>query len=102
MENITCQQCDKEYDFSEACRVYGDTPWLNKYCSAQCYTQATMSGNRTDDIVRLVGLKFRTFGGGIESANNPIAQATIGKPFMFAAGVDVREVVQFIEAALKG
>lgn len=55
-----------------------------------------------DDIVLLVQSQFRTFGGGqITSANNPIAHAMKDMPAAFAAGVDVREVVDFVLATAK-
>ena len=47
-------------------------------------------------ITELVGHSFRSFGGGKGSNNNPIAEALKDKPFQFAAGVDIREVVKFV------
>ncbi len=54
----------------------------------------------TKDIVKSIGISFRTFGGGIETPGNPISMAIADKPLMFAAGVDVEDVVVFIEAAI--
>lgn len=51
------------------------------------------------DIVQRVGVQFRTFGGGRTSEFNPIAAALKDKPPMFAAGVDVRDVVEFVVGA---
>ena len=50
----------------------------------------------TDTVIRMVGQKFHTFGGGQKSDWNPIVNATTNKPYMFAAGVDVADVVEFI------
>lgn len=49
-----------------------------------------------DGIVKLIGRGFRTFGGGRPADGNPIAAALQNTPLAFAAGVDVREVVNFI------
>lgn len=48
------------------------------------------------ELIRLaatVGSSFRTFGGGEATLNNPMAIALKDKPLMFAAGVDVKDVV---------
>ena len=34
--------CGKEYNVTETKRVFGDCFWTELYCSAQCYTNATM------------------------------------------------------------
>ncbi len=53
-------------------------------------------------IVEAVGDNFRTFGNGKESSwGNPLAAAFEDKPLMFAAGVNVREVVEFVLALTK-
>jgi hypothetical protein len=52
-----------------------------------------------DDVKRittLVGRCFRTFGGGQGSDDNPLAAALKDNPLMFAAGVDVAQVVTFV------
>ena len=56
-----------------------------------------MSKN-TDYIVTAIGEHFRTFGGGedVSNTNNPVSMAMADKPLMFAAGVDVKEVVVFV------
>ena len=54
-----------------------------------------------DFITEEIGKKFRTFGGGVGSKYNPIADALKGKPLQFAAGVDVREVVDFVITTLE-
>lgn len=51
-----------------------------------------------DEIVAAVGQNFRTFGGGRDSSTNPLAHALKDQPLQFAAGVDVRDVVQFVLA----
>jgi len=54
-----------------------------------------------DDVVKSIAGKFRTFGGGYESPyGNPLAMALKNEPLQFAAGVDVRSVVDFIVAQL--
>jgi hypothetical protein len=61
-------------------------------------TQSTL-----DNITKSVGVHFRTFGGGQDDRwdPNPIALAMKDKPLVFAAGVDVRKVVEFIAQELK-
>ena len=55
-----------------------------------------------DDVVALTSVKFPTFGGGkVSSWGNPIAHALKDEPPQFAAGVDVREVVEFIAEAIR-
>ena len=49
-----------------------------------------------DDIVGLIGQRFRTFGGGRDSDTNPMARALKNEPLMFAAGVDVRAIVELV------
>jgi len=50
------------------------------------------------ELVKKVSSTFSCFGGGKENVNNynPISIALVDKPPMFAAGVDIREVVDFI------
>ena len=47
-------------------------------------------------LTKLIGKKFPSFGGGQTSNTNPIVNATTDKPYMFVAGVDIREVVDVI------
>ena len=48
-------------------------------------------------IVAETAANFRGFGGGKKSSwGNPISAALKGEPPMFAAGVDVEEVVRFV------
>lgn len=49
-----------------------------------------------DEITAAIGEQFRTFGGGRGSNWNPIAEALKSAPPQFAAGVDVRQVVDFV------
>lgn len=49
-----------------------------------------------EDIVAEVGKNFRTFGGGSVSNDNPISAAMKDRPAVFAAGVDVMDVVEFV------
>jgi hypothetical protein len=50
----------------------------------------------TDELVDLVAKSFPTFGGGRGSEWNPIAEALKDREPSFAAGVDVRAVVEFV------
>ena len=54
--------------------------------------------NDTDRIVKAIRGQFRTFGGDedVKSSNNPISIAMADEPLMFAAGVDVKDVVLFV------
>jgi hypothetical protein len=55
----------------------------------------------TDEIVAAVKEKFPCFGGGDERVrDNPIAAALKDRPLMFAMGVDVKSVVEFVIDAL--
>jgi len=64
--------------------------------------EAVMNESLKDFIVRYVAANTRTFGGGKKSSwGNPMAAALEDKPPMFAAGVDVREVVELVFAAIK-
>jgi hypothetical protein len=51
---------------------------------------------KTDRIVNEVGERFATFGGGRGSEFNPLAEMMKGRPLVFALGVDVRDVVEFV------
>ncbi len=51
---------------------------------------------QTNCLVKLVGEKFRSFGGGQTSNYNPLVNALSDRPLCFAAGVDIKEVVEFI------
>jgi hypothetical protein len=55
-----------------------------------------------DQIVLAVSMHFNTFGGSRDSSEyNPLVKAFRNKQPMFALGVDVREVVQFVTKALQ-
>lgn len=48
-------------------------------------------------ITRKIGERFHTFGGGrTPTPGNPIAAALKDRPLIFAAGVDVADVVRFV------
>jgi hypothetical protein len=51
-------------------------------------------------VILIVAARTRTFGGGGVSEGNPIAAALADRPPMFAAGVDVGEVVDLVVGAL--
>lgn len=52
-----------------------------------------------DRLVEMVSRSFRSFGGGAGSeSSNPIAQALKDSAPQFAAGVDIRGVVQFVRS----
>lgn len=61
---------------------------------------AQVAGSQTADVDAITSSiveKFRTFGGGASSSwGNPIAMALADKSAQFAAGVDVKEVVEFV------
>ena len=50
----------------------------------------------TNDLVLLVAANFRSFGGGHVTRGNPISHALQDQSPVFAAGVDIREVVEFV------
>lgn len=50
----------------------------------------------TDDLILLVAANFRSFGGGHVTRGNPLSHALQDAPPQFAAGVDIREVVEFV------
>lgn len=52
--------------------------------------------NIVDKITKIIGLGFRSFGGGQGSRFNPITEALKDKPFQFAAGVDIKPVVEAV------
>lgn len=52
-------------------------------------------------IVDAVTDAFNTFGGGRVDPTNPISIATKDRPAMFAAGVDVENVVRFVLKSAK-
>jgi hypothetical protein len=52
-------------------------------------------------MVKAVAQRFRCFGEGTVDPTNPIAKAFKSRPPMFAAGVDVAEVVGFVVAAIR-
>lgn len=52
----------------------------------------------TEQIVADVARKFPTFGGERRAGLNPLAAAFEGAPAVFAAGVDVKQVVEHVLA----
>ena len=52
--------------------------------------------SKVDEITKGVGLNFPSFGGGQGSDFNPIAATLKNRPFQFAAGVDIKSVVEFV------
>ena len=48
------------------------------------------------EIIKLIGEKFPTFGGGNLTNWNPISVALKDQPLAFAGGVDVEQVVDLI------
>ncbi len=47
-------------------------------------------------IVKKIASKFRTYGGPVAGSVHPIDRALDNKPVIFAAGVDVAEVVKMV------
>lgn len=54
-----------------------------------------------DTAIHEIGQRFRTFGGGRDSDTNPMAHALRDQPLQFAAGVDVRAVVEHVYAVIR-
>jgi len=59
-------------------------------------TTKAMSPDKVHEIVAEIGVRFRTFGGGLDSEWNPIKRALRDKPLQFAAGVSVEDVVKLV------
>lgn len=55
-----------------------------------------MNDEEVTEIVNAIVKNFRCFGGGQGTAGNPIAHALKDRPPVFAAGVDVEDVVRFV------
>jgi hypothetical protein len=54
---------------------------------------------KVQEIITEIGVRFRTFGGGVvRSSNNPLSHALKNQPLAFAAGESVENVVRFILA----
>lgn len=51
---------------------------------------------KVDKITQIIGMKFRSFGGGQKCFNNPIAAAMKDRPLQFALGVDIKSVVKAV------
>jgi hypothetical protein len=49
-----------------------------------------------EDVVALIANNFRCFGGGQSNDYNPLSQMLKDEPAQFAAGVDVKEVVDCV------
>lgn len=62
--------------------------------------ESTKQEDKIKDIMQKIQINFRTFGGGRSSNTNIIAAALANEPLAFAAGVDVREVIQFVISEL--
>jgi len=54
-----------------------------------------------EDIVEAISKKFRTFGGGNTTLNNPLSHVLKDAPLQFAAGVDVGNVVEAVLKLIK-
>lgn len=64
------------------------------YCWSKLEGKQSMN---TDEIVKAVAASFPSFGGGKGSNGwNPIADALKDKPAQFAAGADIKAVVNFV------
>lgn len=55
-----------------------------------------LSDENLHEIMAEIGVRFRTFGGGVASEWNPISAALKDRPLQFAAGVDVADVVRLV------
>jgi hypothetical protein len=49
-----------------------------------------------EKITELAAQRFRSFGGGKAAFGNPVAHALASEEVMFAAGVDIQDVVRFV------
>jgi hypothetical protein len=56
----------------------------------------TITKDTIQNIVKNINRDFRTFGGDYVTRGNPISIALAGKDVQFAAGVDVKEVVEYV------
>ena len=70
------------------------------YAISQDFDEETI--NRIRFITDLASRRFRSFGGGSVSPDNPISHALKDRPPQFAAGVDIQKVVEFVVEHLKG
>lgn len=62
----------------------------------------TMTKKQADKIVAVTARVFPSFGGGrVSNGYNPLADALKDREPMFAAGVDIRQVVEFVASKLK-
>ena len=59
-------------------------------------TKAVSSTSDTDTLVSELAKTFPSFGGGKVNDSNPLSIWMKDKPPMFAAGVDIEQVVRFI------
>lgn len=48
MRELICEYCKKEYDIKEVRRVFGDTMWAHRFCSAICVTKASCQEAKND------------------------------------------------------
>lgn len=55
-----------------------------------------VSEQKRNEIVKGIAARFRCFGKGTRPSNNPIAYALEDEPTQFAAGVNVKEVVDYV------
>jgi len=52
--------------------------------------------SKIDKITQIIGREFRSFGGGQRSKYNPVAEALKDNELQFAAGVDIKSVVEAV------
>lgn len=55
-----------------------------------------MNDKKVNEVTSIIGRKFRSFGGGQSGYNNPMAVALKDRPLQFAAGVDIKSVVETV------
>lgn len=77
-------------------KIRREKPIIVSYRAEKMVARRTKRVTRVNTLVNKVGQQFRTFGGGRDSEYNPITHALKDQPPSFAAGVDVREVVEFV------
>ncbi len=61
------ESCAKGYDSQETSRIHGDVPWLYDYCSAPCFTQATMRKLTTNQFILYDPMEDEVIAGPVET-----------------------------------
>ncbi len=89
---------EKSLARSRAADTIGDRALASAIPTAS--SRARNEEDAVDALVTAVTRHFRSFGGGRDSDMNPMAHALKDCAPMFAAGVDIRDVVTFVRSAV--